>query len=493
MNADRVLEDIVGAVARRCSSLVMECADVGGHVAAVSEGMDQRVAELGRLEAVTTALSEDRHRVARAVDKAQFLSTEIKEKLTHGRASIIDSASGFTDVTDLVLRLADRIDRISDALNHVEQVSHLISGIAQQTNMLALNAAIEAARAGEAGGAFAIVANEVKKLAQDTRQATQRINGTIAALSDEASLFGAEVQNGVERSKAAAAKFAAIETTVSAIGSIVHLVDEQAAGISASASQMHDSIAAVQDEMVAAATSVRENGAALRQARERIERLEVVGNDMLHQLASSGVRIDDTVKIDLAIRVGLEITGIVEKAIRQGSLSMEDVFDFDYRLVPGTNPAQYTTRFNAFADRHVRPILDRMKREDAMAIGSVISDINGYLPTHLSLRSQPQRSDPDWNNTWSRNRRILMDDCTRRAVANESSAMLNCYRMTLGGGEYLPLKSVFVPLRFNGRRWGNYEYAYVDEYSAAAESISPEALAASLAKSWGPTPNSVAA
>lgn len=493
MESDRVLEDIVGAVARRCSSLVMECADVGGHVASVSHGMDQRVAQLGRLEAVTGALSEDRRRVALAVDQAQRLSTDIKEKLTHGRESIIDSVSGFTDVTDLVLRLADRIDRIIEALGHVEQVSHLISGIAQQTNMLALNAAIEAARAGEAGGAFAIVANEVKKLAQDTRQATQRINGTIAALSDEAGLFGAEVQMGVEQSKVAAGKFAAIETTVDAIGSIVHLVDEQAAGISMSANQMHDSIAAVQDEMILAATSVRDNGAALRDARERLERLEEVGNDMLHQLASSGIRIDDTTKIELAGRVGDEIVELVEAAIRRGTLTMEDVFDFNYRPVPGTNPPQFTTRFNEFADRHVRPILDRMKREDAMAIGSVISDINGYLPTHLSLRSQPQGCDPEWNNTWSRNRRILMDDCTRRAVANESAAMLNCYRMTLGGGEYLPLKSVFVPLRFNGRRWGNYEYAYVDQYSAAAEAISPEALAASLARSWGPTPNSVAA
>lgn len=112
----------------------------------------------------------------------------------------------------------------------------------------------------------------------------------------------------------------------------------------------------------------------------------------------------------------------------------------------------------------------------------MITDTNGYLPTHLTLRSQPQGGDPEWNNTWSRNRRILIDACTKRAIASTSAYMLNCYRMTLGQGEFLPLKSVFVPLHFNGRRWGNYKFAYVDEYTAAAESISPAALEASLVK-----------
>lgn len=476
------IEAIIGDVARSCSTLLIECADVGGHVAAVSERMDQRVAQLDRLEVVTGALAEDQRSVAVAVDQAQRLSQDIKDKLTQGRESIIDSVAGFTEVTDLVLRLGDRINRIIDALGQVEQVSQLISGIAQQTNMLALNAAIEAARAGEAGAAFAVVATEVKKLAQNTRQATQRINGTIAALSGEASIFGNEIHSGVEQSRVAAAKFAAIEATVEQIGTIVHLVDEQSIGIAQSASQMHKSIAAVKAETVGATWSVRANGAALRDARARIEKLEQVGNEMLDKLASSGVTIDDTAHIDLAKQFAREIIAAVEAALRRGELAMEDLFDTDYRPVPNTNPQQCTTRFNGFADRHIRPILDRAKRDHVMTIGSVISDINGYLPTHLSLRSQPQGRDAEWNNTWSRNRRIIIDDCTRRAIASDAPAMLNCYRMTLGKGDFLPLKSVFVPLHFGGRRWGNYEFAYVDQFSETAASISPEALAASLAK-----------
>lgn len=482
MGSSAKLERIISDVARSCSSLVMECADVGGHVAGVSERMDQRVTQIDRLDAVTGALAADQRRVAAAIDQSQNLSHDIKEKLTQGRESIIESVAGFSDVTDLVVRLGDRIERIIDALGQVEQVSQMIGGIAQQTNMLALNAAIEAARAGEAGNAFAVVATEVKKLAQNTRQATQRINDTIATLADEAGIFGTEIRGGVEQSKSAAAKFAAIESTVQDIGSIVYLVDEQAAGISHSASEMHKSIASVRAEMVSAAWSVRANDAALRDARKRLERLESVGNEMLDQLAGSGIEIDDSRSIAIAQQIAMEITTLVESAVRSGTLRMEAIFDVDYQPMPGTNPIQYMTGFNAFADAHIRPILDRVREEDPMAIGSVVTDLNGYLPTHLSLRSQPQGRDVEWNNTWSRNRRILMDDATRRAIASEAPFMLNCYRMTLGKGEFLLLKSVFVPLRFNDRRWGNYEYAYLDEFTATADLISPEALAASLAR-----------
>ncbi|MBX9730550.1 MAG: hypothetical protein K2X59_04420, partial [Sphingomonas sp.] len=91
------LERIIGDVARSCSSLVMECADVGGHVAGVSARMDQRVAQLERLETATGELAADQRRVVDAVDQSQTLSQDIKDKLTQGRESIIESVAGFTD------------------------------------------------------------------------------------------------------------------------------------------------------------------------------------------------------------------------------------------------------------------------------------------------------------------------------------------------------------------------------------------------------------
>jgi len=152
----------------------------------------------------------------------------------------------------------------------------------------------------------------------------------------------------------------------------------------------------------------------------------------------------------------------LERAIDAGEVTVDDVFDRDYQLIEGTNPGQYNVRFNEAADSHVRPILDRTKSADNRIIGSAIGDMNGYLPTHLSERSHPQGPDPVWNDEHCRNKRILIDDATRNALASERPATLATYRMELGD-KFIPVKNVFVPLWFKGRRWGNFELAYRDD------------------------------
>src|SRR5437763_1283842 len=162
-----------------------------------------------------------------------------------------------------------------------------------------------------------------------------------------------------------------------------------------------------------------------------------------------------------ASAVTAEIKTGVERS-RAAQSGFGTLSDRDYQIVEGTNPVQYNVRFNEAADRLVRPILDRTKGSDNRIIGSAIGDTNGYLPTHLTERSHPQGPDPVWNDEHCRNKRILIDDTTRMALASEKPATLATYRMELGD-KFIPVKNVFVPLWIKGRRWGNFELAYRDD------------------------------
>jgi methyl-accepting chemotaxis protein len=210
------------------------------------------------------------------------------------------------------------------------------------------------------------------------------------------------------------------------------------------------------------AGDARANGSELLTAQKRLAHLEMLSNTMLDTLANSGAEIDDTPFILRAQETCRQIKAAVERAIDEGEVTLEDVFDRDYQVVEGSNPIQYEVRFNATADRHIQPILDRTKGSDNRIIGSAIGDMNGYLPTHLSERSHPQGSDPVWNDEHCRNKRILIDDTTRMALASEKPATLATYRMELGD-KFIPVKNVFVPLWIKGRRWGNFELAYRDD------------------------------
>ena len=91
------------------------------------------------------------------------------------------------------------------------------------------------------------------------------------------------------------------------------------------------------------AADARDNGGQLQETHDRLTRLELLSNEMLDRLASSGVRIDDTPFIEYAQRACTELRLIIESGIAEGRVEMEDVFDTDYVVMPGTNPVQHET------------------------------------------------------------------------------------------------------------------------------------------------------
>ena len=459
---EEVTENAIRAVARDCGSLSMECSDVTGYVQDVAAKLDDHLKMLDSLEEVTTRLLADQARVSGSTDEARLLSEQAKAKLEAGREAIEGTIDGFKGLTDLVVQLGERMAGFAAAMNQVQMVSSTIEAIARKTNMLALNATIEAARAGDAGRSFAVVAAEVKKLAHDTRSATSQIALTIGELTREAGAVTSEIKTGVERSRAAQIGFGQISDTVREVSEIVGMVDRQTEGIAHSTNMIQTSVDRVKAGLTDFAGDARHNGGSLMQAQKRLAHLELLSNTMLDTLANSGAEIDDTPFILKAQEATRIIVDAIERGIDSGEVTLEDVFDRDYQEVPCSNPTQYDTRFCAFADQIVRPVLDRTKASDSRIIGSAIGDMNGYLPTHLSERSHPQGPDPVWNDEHCRNKRVLIDDTTRNALLSDRPATLATYRMELGD-KYIPVKNVFVPLFIKGRRWGNYELAYRDD------------------------------
>src|SRR3954447_17183387 len=459
---EEVTENAIRAVARDCGSLSMECSDVSGYVKGVSERIGEHLRMLDQLEEVTTRLLSDQGRVSDSTDEARLLSEQAKAKLDAGREAIEGTIEGFKGLTDLIVQLGERMAGFASAMNQVQMVSSTIETIARKTNMLALNATIEAARAGDAGRSFAVVAAEVKKLAHDTRAATSQIGSTIGEPTREASAVTTEIKTGVERSRAAQSGFGTISDTVREVSEIVGMVDRQTEGIAHSTSMIQTSVDRVKAGLTDFAADARENGNELMTAEKRLAHLEMLSNTMLDTLANSGAEIDDTPFILKAQEAARQVMAVVEKAFDAGELSFEDVFDRDYKQVEGTNPVQYEERFNAGADKFVRPILDSVKVTDNRIIGTAIGDMNGYLPTHMTERSHPQGPDPVWNDEHCRNKRIMIDEQTRSALASEKPATLATYRMELGD-KWIPVKNIYVPLWFRGRRWGNFELAYRDD------------------------------
>jgi methyl-accepting chemotaxis protein len=125
------------------------------------------------------------------------------------------------------------VEEMESSSNMIEEIVGTISSIAEQTNLLALNAAIEAARAGEAGKGFAVVADEIRKLAEESKNATQKISEILTTIKDQAfnvAKYTEEVNKKIGTSVESAEKVTeSIETLLERIENISTMTNDLAA------------------------------------------------------------------------------------------------------------------------------------------------------------------------------------------------------------------------------------------------------------------------
>ena len=442
------MREIIGKVRAMSVSIARDAVQV--KVGVERSALDAR--SQGELtQTVFEASTRSTAAIGEVSDSARDIDASTLRNLDIARESLDEVrniASKINAVSEKLQRFNHTVDDLSQRSESVKQIAALIRDIADQTNLLALNAAIEAARAGEAGRGFAVVADEVRKLAERVNTATQEIVGNINGMLELVGDTRAEndVINGdVEQTRGVVMRSAAqfermvgeFERTggqLTQIAGGMAALTETNAHVHANVTEIHHlstAVAGQMDECEARTLGLTKSTEAVQELVSRFR----IGSGAFDNLVNETRSFRDRIQGEL----------------EQMAAARIDVFDRNYRPMAGTNPPKFKVSWGDEFTRRCQRMLDETTERARGAAFAVAVNTDGYLCAHNARYSKPLTGDPEKDLLGNRTCRKFENPSELRAARNTEPVLLQTYLRDTGE----VLCDLAMPILIGGRHWGN--------------------------------------
>jgi methyl-accepting chemotaxis protein len=442
------MREIIGKVRTMSVSIAREAVQV-------KVGVERSAQDARRQGEMTQTVFEASTRSTAAIgevsDNAREIDASTLRNLDIARESLDEVrniASKINAVSEKLQRFNHTVDDLSQRSESVKQIASLIREIADQTNLLALNAAIEAARAGEAGRGFAVVADEVRKLAERVNQATQEIVGNINGMLDLVGETRAEndvingdveqtrdvVTRSAEQFEHMVGEFERTGGQLTQIATGMESLTDTNAHVHANVTDIHRLSTEVAGQMDNCEKRTLDLTKSTEAVQELVSRFKI-GSGAFDNLVNETRRFRDGIQAEL----------------EQMAAARIDVFDRSYRPMPGTNPPKFKVSWGDEFTRRCQRVLDDSLERASGATFAVAVNTDSYLSAHNTRFSKPLTGDPEKDLVGNRTCRKFERPPELRAARNTEPMLLQTYLRDTGE----VLCDIAMPIMVNGRHWGN--------------------------------------
>ncbi|MBU0457059.1 MAG: HAMP domain-containing protein [Bacteroidetes bacterium] len=242
------IKNMIYQVSEAVAATASASTQISSSAEEMAAGAQEQSAQTAEVAAAMEEMSRTVVETASNATSAAEASREASEKANEGNAKLAASQKGMENIVNSTADVGKKITSLATKTEQIGAIAQVIDDIADQTNLLALNAAIEAARAGEHGRGFAVVADEVRKLAENTTKATKEIAETIKAIQLEAK----DANNSTKEAQEAVSNGLRLNTEV---GEVLSQILESIENVTMQINQ----VAAASEEQSATAEQVSTN------------------------------------------------------------------------------------------------------------------------------------------------------------------------------------------------------------------------------------------
>ncbi|EDM47041.1 methyl-accepting chemotaxis protein [Marinobacter algicola] len=418
--------------------------------------LDRQVSETAQMAEYAGQITESVRESAQQATDAATMALQNRQVSVEGRdalTSAINSVRAVHEQSSENLRL---IQELNEKSNKIQGVTTTIQGIAEQTNLLALNAAIEAARAGDQGRGFAVVADEVRQLAGRTAQATGEVAETLQEIRSDTSLIVSRIEDLAKSVESGLVSVESVGERLDQIRDQSDRVQQQVARIAEidqnneqSLEQVSSAIETVRDQITESDTSV----ASLAQQAATLMELAEEAN------AAFALNSDESYHrffYDQARQGADRIGKLFEKAVRDGQLAENALFDKKRTPIPKTEPQKYSSSFDRFTDQQLPTVQEAVKGAHPSMVFAIAAAPDGYVPTHNRDFAHAPTGDPKVDLVKSRSKRLFNDRTGARCGSHTQNMLLQTYRRDTGE----VMHDLSVPIYVNGKHWGGFRLGY---------------------------------